>query len=427
MTEPSRVNPASHLRGSVRVPGDKSISHRALLLSALASGKSVISGLSRGLDVAATRTIVTQLGADVRDDDGDVVVVSPSTGLSTHEGQLDCGNSGTTIRLLCGVLAGLEGSHRLVGDPSLSRRPMDRVALPLEQMGARVSGVGERRTPPLLVGGRKSLRAIDYDVPQPSAQVKSAVLFAGLHAEGITTVRERVRTRTATEDMLVACGVEVESINEKSGRVVSLHPARPARHHWRVPGDPSQAAFFAVLAAIHRDASLEVLSLDASVERVGFVGVLQRMGARVELVEQGAITSLRAESSMLQACEVHAHEIPSVDEVPVLSVAAAAATGVSVFREMSELRVKESDRFEGSLRLARALGARAWAEEDDLYIEGVGAAERFLDFTFDATLDHRMVMAAAVAGCAGQGASIVGAETVASSYPTFFRDLALLQ
>lgn len=422
-----RVVPATHLRGSVRVPGDKSISHRALILSALASGKSVISGLSRGLDVAATRTIVTQLGAVVRDDDGDVVVSGPSNGLVNSRELLECENSGTTIRLLCGVLAGLEGHHELVGDASLSRRPMDRVAIPLEQMGARVFGVGERRTPPLVIEGRRTLDAVNYDVPQPSAQVKSAILFAALNALGTTSVRERVRTRTATEDMFAASGIAVRSVNEGSGRTVTLEPGRPEHHHWRVPGDPSQAAFFAVLAAIHRDASLEVLSLDASVERVGFVGVLQRMGARVELVEQGTITSLRAETSMLHACEVHAHEIPSVDEVPILCVAAAAASGVSVFREMSELRVKESDRFEGSLRLALALGARAWTEGDDLFVEGLGASERFSDFTFDATHDHRMVMAAAVAGCAGRGASILGAETVASSYPTFFRDLALLQ
>lgn len=422
-----RVEPAVHLRGSVRVPGDKSISHRALLLSALASGKSVISGLSRGLDVAATRTIVTQLGAIVRDDDGDVVVSGPTNGLVGSQQPLDCENSGTTMRLLCGILAGLEGRHELVGDASLSKRPMDRVAVPLEQMGARVNGVGVRRTPPLVVEGRRTLDAVDFNVPQPSAQVKSSILFAGLNASGTTRVCERVRTRTATEDMFSASGITVHSVNEGSGRIVTLEPSRPEPHHWRVPGDPSQAAFFAVLAAIHRDASLEVLSLDASVERVGFVGVLQRMGARVELVEQGTITSLRAESSMLHACEIHAHEIPSVDEVPVLSVAASAATGVSVFREMSELRVKESDRFDGSLRLALALGARAWTEGDDLYIEGLGAADHFSDFTFDAALDHRMVMAAAVAGCAGRGATILGAETVASSYPTFFRDLALLQ
>lgn len=427
MNGTQRVEPAEHLRGSVRVPGDKSTSHRALLLSALAPGKSVISGLSMGDDVAATRTIIGQLGAETRDDDGDVVVIGPETGLAASEEELNCENSGTTMRLLCGVLAHVDGRHRLVGDLSLSKRPMDRVATPLALMGTHVDGQGDRCYAPLIVEGTSELRGIDYSVPYASAQVKSAILLAGMYAQGETIVRESVRTRTATEDMLTLCGVDVALRNEGAGRVVTIRRGRPQRHHWRVPGDPSQAAFFAVLASIHHDATLEVLSLDASTERVGFVAVLQRMGARVELIERSGVTALRAESSMLHATEVHAHEIPSVDEVPVLAVAAVAASGVSVFRSMSELRVKESDRFEGSLLLAQALGATAWAEGDDLFIEGLGSAERFLDFTFDAALDHRMVMAAAVAGCAGRGATIVGAQTVASSYPTFFRDLTLLQ
>ncbi|MDE3008118.1 MAG: 3-phosphoshikimate 1-carboxyvinyltransferase [Acidobacteriota bacterium] len=426
MMDRQRVEAVEHLRGTVRVPGDKSISHRALLLSALASGVSVISGLSSGHDVAATRVIVSQLGAELRDEDGDVVVEGARDGLRVSAGKLDCQNSGTTMRLLCGVLAGVPGEHHLVGDASLSRRPMDRVAMPLELMGARLEGQGERRTAPLRLWGSTPLQGIDYAVPEPSAQVKSAILLAGLAANGACVVREAIRTRSATEDMLRACGVTVTSESVGAGRVVELTPSRPTSHHWRVPGDPSQAAFFAVLAAIHDDASLDVLSLDASPERVGFVFVLQRMGARVDLVEHGGAIGLRAETSMLHATEIHAHEIPSVDEVPILSVAAAAASGVSVFREMSELRVKESDRLEGSARLVNALGARAWIEGDDLYVEGLGSARRFRDFSFDAALDHRMVMSAAIAGCAGHGVTIDGAATVASSYPTFFRDLALL-
>ena len=427
MNDTQRVEPADHLRGSIRVPGDKSTSHRALILSALASGKSVISGLSQGHDVKATRTIITQLGAQVNDDDGDVIVIGPEEGLRGANEALDCENSGTSMRLLCGVLAHVTGQHHLVGDASLSKRPMDRVATPLGLMGATVHGQGERCTPPLTLEGSSSLQGVDFSVSHASAQVKSAILLAGLHAQGETIVRESVRTRTATEDMLVMSGVDVQSTNVGAGRVVTIRPGRPQRRHWRVPGDPSQAAFFAVLASIHHDAALEVLSLEVSAERVGFVSVLQRMGARVELIERSGVTALRSESSMLHATEVHAHEIPSVDEVPVLSVAAAAANGVSVFRAMGELRLKESDRFEGSLLLVRALGAKAWSEGDDLFVEGLGSAQRFEDFTFDAALDHRMVMSAAVAGCAGRGATILGAETVASSYPTFFRDLTLLQ
>jgi 3-phosphoshikimate 1-carboxyvinyltransferase len=194
-----------------------------------------------------------------------------------------------------------------------------------------------------------------------------------------------------------------------------------------VPGDPSQAAFFAVLGAIHHDASLEVLSLDASPERVGFVAVLQRMGALLTLTARDSYSVLRTKSSSLVSTEIHSKDVPSVDEVPILTVAACAASGVSAFRAMSELRHKESDRFAGSLNLATLLGCRAWEEGDDFFVEGLGSAERFKDFTISASLDHRMVMASAIAGCAGHGATIEGASSVSSSYPNFFRDLTLLQ
>lgn len=421
------VTPAQHLRGTVRVPGDKSISHRAVILGALSDGRSVVSGASSGDDVRATQRIVSQLGAEVRVDDGELYVTGPTTGLRESNEPWDCGNSGTTMRLLCGVAATIPGEHHLVGDESLHRRPMDRVAAPLALMGVRLEGEGERCTPPIQVYGNTSITAVHYDVPNASAQVKSAVLLAALNADGVTTVRERVRTRSATEDMLRVAGVDITCVNEGLGRRIQLTPSRPQRHHWRIPGDPSQAAFFAVLGAIHHDATLEVLSLDTSPERTGFISVLHRMGARVDLVDRGPMTGLRSESSSLHATEIHAHEIPSVDEVPILAVAAAAADGVSVFREVGELRVKESDRFAGVIELVRLLGAQASSDGDDIYVEGLGSSSRFANFTYRATLDHRMVMSAAVAGCAGSGATIHGAETVSSSYPNFFRDLTLLQ
>ncbi len=419
------VTPLGPLRGSVRVPGDKSYSHRAVLLSALAEGPSTLTGLSPGADVAATLDAVARLGALVEPDEDRVRVRAPAGGLRPSDAPLECANSGTTMRLLCGVVAGIAGTHRLVGDASLSRRPMDRVATPLRLMGARVSGLGPTLHAPLVVEGG-TLRGIEYRVPVPSAQVKSAVLFAGLDARGPTTVVEAVRTRTTTEDAMRAAGLALEVAPEGGGRRVTLAPGRPVARTWSVPGDPSQAAFFAVLGAIHDDASLEVVSLDAAPERVGFVGVLARMGARVALHDHGAFHSLTALSSALVATEVHSHEIPSVDEVPILTVAACAAEGVSAFRSMAELRVKESDRFAGSIELARRLGAAAWAEGDDFFVEGLGAARRFAPFHLDAGLDHRMVMAAAVAGAAGRGGAIDGDETVATSYPHFFRDLALL-
>ena len=426
MSDVVHVAHADQLRGSLRVPGDKSFSHRALMLGALADGESTITGLSPGADVAATSALLVHLGAERRDEDERVVITGPSSGLRASAEPLECGNSGTTMRLMSGIVSALAGRHVLVGDASLSRRPMDRVAAPLMMMGAHVHGHGPALCPPLTIESDGQLAGIDYHVPVPSAQVKSAVLLAGLSASGVTTVREDVRTRTTTEDMLRRAGVTLETDALGAGRRVVVRPTRPRTRDWFVPGDPSQAAFFAVLAAIHPDATLEVLSLDAAPERVGYVGVLARMGADVRLVERGEGHALTSRTSALSATEVLAEEIPSVDEVPILTVAACAATGVSAFRRMGELRVKESDRFAASLELARSLGARAWSDGDDFFVEGLASASRFAEFTFDARLDHRLVMAAAVAGCAGRGCAIEGAATVASSYPHFFRDLALL-
>jgi 3-phosphoshikimate 1-carboxyvinyltransferase len=396
------------------------------MIGALASGASTIRGLSTGRDVTATAQIMEQLGAIFNEEDGVITVVGPLEGLRASDAALDCGNSGTTMRLLAGIVAGVPGEHQLVGDASLSQRPMDRVAEPLTLMGAQVHGEGDRLHAPLHVLGNHGLRGIHYDVPMASAQVKSAILFAALGASSPTTVVENVRTRPTSEEMLSRAGVAVVSIEDGDGRSVTVQPGRPLARNWLVPGDPSQAAFFAVLGCIHPDADIDVLDIDSARERVGFLGVLQRMGATMALRDNDATTSFTVRSSHLTATEVHANEIPSVDEVPVLVVAAAAAEGLSIFRDVGELRVKESDRFEGSLSLATSLGCRAWAEGDDLFIEGLGSASRFADFEVDASLDHRMVMAGAVAGCAGAGCSIGGAETVASSYPNFFDDLERL-
>lgn len=417
---------ASALHGSLRVPGDKSASHRALMLSALASGPSTIEGLSPGRDVESTSAIIVQLGAERLNENDLVTLVGPEQGLKRSERDLDCGNSGTTMRLMAGVVSGVLGSHTLVGDSSLSKRPMDRVATPLNLMGATVKGQGDRNTAPLQVEGSRALRGIDYVVPVVSAQVKSAILLAALGAAGPTSVHEDVLTRTTTEDMFRLAGLSVHSLEEKGGGTVTVNPGRPRATKWRIPGDPSQAAYFAVLGAIHDCAVLEVLNVDSSPQRIGFVTVLQRMGAAVTMEPRDGGVSLLSQSSELVGAEINSSEIPSVDEVPILAVAAAAATGVSVFRDMAELRVKESDRFSGSIALAKSLGCRVWEEGDDFFVEGLGSARSFSTFALHASLDHRMVMAAAVAGCAGGGCTISGSDTVSSSYPNFFNDLASL-
>jgi 3-phosphoshikimate 1-carboxyvinyltransferase len=397
------------------------------MLSALAPGESTIKGLSPGFDVASTSRIMVQLGA-VRRDKGDVVhVTGPSGGLRASDQPLWCGNSGTTIRLVSGIVSTIDGQHRLEGDASLSRRPMDRVAVPLGLMGSTVTGEGPRVTPPLQIVGAQRLRGIDYRVPTPSAQVKSAILLAGLSAEGNTTVHETLRTRTTTEDMLRLAGVRVTSTNVDAGRRVVLSPSRPQAQAWRVPSDPSQAAFFCVLGLIHAHGDVEVVDVEDSPERIGFVHVLSRMGANLTVAPGHSGVTVRVRSSDLQATEIHSAEIPSVDEAPILTVAAAAATGISTFRDMGELRLKESDRFEGSMNLARRLGCTVWSEGDDYFVEGLGSAGRFAPFTINAGLDHRIVMSSAVAGVAGHGCDIDGSDTVSSSYPGFFDDLASLR
>ncbi len=262
------------------MPGDKSTSHRALMISALASGESTIQGLSPGMDVASTGEIMEQLGAIVNARDGIVSVVGPSDGLHVSVDPLDCGNSGTTMRLLAGIVSTIPGEHTLVGDPSLSQRPMDRVAEPLTLMGARFEGQGARLCAPLTISDRHALRGIAYDVPMASAQVKSAILFAALGATTPTTVVEHVRTRPTTEEMFSLAGVSVVSVESGQGRSVTLLPGRPLARNWLVPGDPSQAAFFAVLGCIHPDAEIEVLDIDSARERIGYLGVLRREWVR---------------------------------------------------------------------------------------------------------------------------------------------------
>jgi 3-phosphoshikimate 1-carboxyvinyltransferase len=422
-----RIEPCANLAGSVRVPGDKSASHRAVMLSALAPGTSTIEGLSPGLDVVASSHIMIQLGATRHDDGATVIITGPEEGLRASHQPLQCGNSGTTIRLVSGIVSSLDGHHRLVGDSSLSRRPMDRVAVPLELMGSTVTGVGPRVTPPLDIVGSPHLSGIDYHVPTSSAQVKSAILLAGLHATGAATVHEALRTRTTTEDMLRLAGVTIQSVDVDMGRRVTLSPGRPSPQAWKVPTDPSQAAFFCVLGLIHSHADIEVVDVENSPERIGFVHVLERMGA--DLVQRPGVSglTLRARSCSLRATEILSGEIPSVDEAPILTVAAAAAEGVSAFRDMGELRLKESDRFEGSIALARLLGCHVWSEGDDFFVEGLGGAAAFLPFAIHAGLDHRIVMSSAVAGAAGQGCDIDGSDTVSSSYPGFFDDLSSLR
>ncbi len=412
-------------RGTVRTPGEKSISHRAVLLGALAEGTSVIHGLSDGADVAASLAAVEAMGVRVeRDANGAVLLHGGRARLHAPERPLDCGNSGTSMRLLCGLVAGFPWESELVGDASLSSRPMDRVAEPLGLMGAEVRGRGARCLPPLRVRGG-ALHGIDWAAKVASAQVKSAILLAGLSASGTTVVREAVTTRTHTEEMLAEAGADLTVEPWGEGRIITVRASALAPVERTVPGDPSAAAFFVVAGCTAADSAIDVADVYHGPARLGFVSVLQRMGARVTVETDGPGTAtIRSSSWPLHATEVPASEIPSLDEVPALAVAAAVAEGTTVFLDVGELRVKEVDRLAAVADMVAAFGARASVDGDTLAITGVGAPLR--GARFDSRGDHRMAMAAAVAGLAaapGERSLIFGFGAVETSYPGFADDL----
>jgi len=427
-------------QGTVRTPGEKSISHRAVLFAALAEGTSVIVGLSDGADVAATLAAVEALGAGVQRAADGVVTIRGGRGL-LHEpaAVLDCGNSGTSMRLLAGLVSGFGWETELIGDESLSSRPMDRVAEPLGRMGATVSGSGPDCRPPLRVKGG-ALRGIDWTTPVASAQVKSAILLAGLSAEGPTTVRERITTRAHTEEMLAEAGVDVTVEPWGDGRIVTIHPSalRPVTPR-TVPGDPSASAFFVVAGCVVPGSSVEVEGIYQGPARLGYVSVLRRMGAAVTVTTapDGTATIAAATTAAgprLVGTTVVAAEIPSLDEIPALAVAAAVATGTTVFSDVGELRVKEVDRLQAVIDMVTAFGATAEAHGDTLSITGTGTgtdhgAAPLRGARFDSRGDHRMAMAAAVAALAaapGERSLLTGFDATETSYPGFADDLRRL-
>lgn len=404
------------LRGVIDVPGDKSISHRALLLAALATGRSRIHGLSRGHDVARTRSALAQLGVAIADCDGAIEVVG---GIHIEpEEPLDCGNSGTGIRLLTGLCAGLDLAVILTGDQYLRRRPMRRVADPLRMMGARIDGRAGGELAPLFVRGG-DLSGIEFRSPVSSAQVKSALLLAGLSARGRTTVIEPTISRRHTEEMLVAFGGKV-SVDDTA---VSVERSNLTATDLRVPGDPSQAAFWIVAALLVPGSEVTISNLYLGRERTGFLDVLQRMGADLQIDHQaGAVT---ARTSRLRGTDIGAEEIPAVvDEIPILAAAAAFAAGTTRVTDAHELRVKESDRIKTVVAMLDAFGAHVTETADGMVIAGGTALQAG---QVDSYGDHRIAMSAAVIALAVQGTTIVeDTEAMSTSYVEFFEHLAYL-
>jgi 3-phosphoshikimate 1-carboxyvinyltransferase len=418
----TRVEPATALRGHIAVPGDKSISHRAVLVGALSDGETQVRGFGRSAATEATIAAVRSLGAEVAEEDVDALRVTGRglRGLQPPEGQIDCGNSGTLLRLLAGIVAGQEGRFELTGDESLRRRPVDRVAEPLQRMGARVETTAGR--PPLVVEGG-ALTGIDYRLPVASAQVKSAVLLAGVLARsGTTTVSEPLPTRDHTELMLEAAGAEVRR------RPVSVSVEPAGRLHLaevRVPGDFSAAAPFIVAATLLPGSELTIHDVGVNPRRTGLLDVLARMGARITVFNRrrfGAepVADLEVRSAELVATAVEPEDVPRlVDELPLFALAAAVAHGDSVVRGARELRVKESDRVETVTNALRALGIRIRERDDGFGVRGIPTRPK--GGGMRTAGDHRIAMLGAVAGLVSrEGVEVEGAEAVAISFPGFF-------
>jgi len=411
-----RIEPAAFVRGSFTLPGDKSISHRAALIGAMATGKTRVRNFSSAQDCASTLACLRGLGVAIQEDDHELVIEG---GLSTWRAPaavLDAGNSGSTIRMLAGALAGRPFRATLTGDASLRKRPLERVATPLRTMGAQVETTGGN-APITITGG--ALRGCAHDLPVASAQVKTAVLLAGLQAEGRTTVREPMPSRDHTERMLPLFGAAVER-EGLSASVVGGTPLRGAS--LSVPGDASSAAFLVVAALVRPDSEVRLEGVLLSPTRTAFVEVLRAMGGRVETrldaAEPEPVGSIVASSSSLRGTRVDPALVPSlIDEVPALAVAGAFATGALEITGASELRLKESDRIAALASGLQALGARVRELPDGLVVTG-GAPLH--GASVDSHDDHRIAMALAVAALGASGPSeIVRGECVAVSFPEF--------
>ncbi len=420
-----RVKRAARIEAEITVPGDKSMSHRAVIIAALSNGVCVLRGFLASEDCLHTVQALRACGVKIEQPEPDMLVVHGRKRLLTQPaGEIDCGNSATTMRLLAGLLAGQPFDSRLVGGTSLARRPMDRVIAPLRQMGANIVAEGPNETPPLRITGAK-LRGIEYDTPVASAQVKSAILLAGLFAKGKTSVREPFQSRNHTELMLNY--FLVRTAREEDGAVTIFGDQVPESRDFTVPGDISSAAFWLVAAGAQPGGHLLVRDCGLNDTRTTLLGVLIRMGAQVreavedvDQIEPRGIVEITGAS--LRGTVIQGKEIPQlIDELPVLAVAGALASGTTTIRNAEELRFKESDRIAAIAHNLRAMGAQVIELNDGLEIHGRGSLRGARVASFG---DHRIAMAFAIAGLFADGETIVqDAQCVHESYPDFARAL----
>ena len=412
------------LQGILRVPGDKSISHRSIMFGSLAKGKTTVRDILRGEDVLSTMQVFRDLGVTI-EDDGQVITIHGVgfDGLKAPKNKLDMGNSGTSIRLISGVLAGQDFEVEMFGDDSLSKRPMDRVTIPLSQMGVTVSGVTDRHLPPLKLRGSKDLKPIHYQLPVASAQVKSALIFAALQAQGESVIIEKEKTRNHTEDMIVQFGGQIDV----KGKEIRISGGQELiGQEVVVPGDISSAAFWLVAGLIVPNSKIVLENVGINETRTGILDVIQAMGGKITLSQVDEVAksaTITVETSDLQGTEIAGEIIPRlIDELPIIALLATQANGTTVIRDAEELKVKETDRIQVVADALNSMGANITPTDDGMIIIGKTPLHGATINTFG---DHRIGMMAAIAALLVQDGEVEleRAEAINTSYPSFFADL----
>lgn len=419
---------AGGLSGEITVPGDKSISHRSIMLGSLAKGTTEVNGFLQGADCLSTIECFRKMGVEITNKgDGTVIICGRGLrGLLPPDDTLDVGNSGTTTRLMSGILAAQGFSSRINGDASIQKRPMKRIITPLAMMGADIKSETGNDCAPLVINGRL-LKGINYASPVASAQVKSAILFAGLYAEGTTTVTEPALSRNHTELMFKEFGVDIKA----EGKVVTVVPARELfARKINVPGDISSAAYFMVAAAITPNSCVTVKNVGINPTRDGIIRVMKMMGADIEVEKTTAdigepTADITVKASELKGCVIEGDIIPTlIDEIPAIAVLACFAEGETIIRDARELKVKESNRIDVMVSNLFAMGADIEATDDGMIIKG---GKSLHGAVIDSKLDHRIAMSFTVAALNADGETdISGAECVDISYPDFYGDLGKL-
>ena len=416
-----------HLNGSIRVPGDKSISHRSIIFGSLAEGETKVYDILRGEDVLSTMQVFRDLGVEIEDKDGVVTIQGVGMGgLKAPQNALDMGNSGTSIRLISGVLAGADFEVEMFGDDSLSKRPMDRVTLPLKKMGVTISGQTERDLPPLHLKGTKNLRPIEYELPVASAQVKSALIFAALQAQGQSVIVEKECTRNHTEDMLQQFGGDL-SVDGK--KITVQGPQKLSGQKVVVPGDISSAAFWLVAGLIVPNSRVVLKNVGINETRTGIIDVIRAMGGKLEITDMDPIAksaTLTVETSDLKGTEIGGALIPRlIDELPIIALLATQAQGQTVIKDAEELKVKETDRIQVVADALNSMGATITPTADGMIIKGKSTLHGARVNTFG---DHRIGMMTAIAALlvADGEVELDRAEAINTSYPSFFDDLETL-